>query len=185
MLHHKLLIVGHSVGGQIIGLTQQNTCVAGVMGVGAQSGYWRLWPGVLKLRMLLLWYIVVPVSASIFRYFPASKFGLGEDIPAGVALQWAWGGRHRRYILDLFGGGEHDHFADLTAPFLGYSFGDDTYSPYATVAALLTFYPNAATTHKHVRPADIGVSSIGHFGFFRDRFADSLWAESADWLRTV
>jgi predicted alpha/beta hydrolase len=26
------------------------------------------------------------------------------------------------------------------------------------------------------------VRSIGHFGFFRERFRDSLWREAADWL---
>ena len=31
----------------------------------------------------------------------------------------------------------------------------------------------------------LGVKSIGHFGFFRERFRDSLWREAADWLETV
>jgi len=26
--------------------------------------------------------------------------------------------------------------------------------------------------------------SIGHFGFFRERFRDSLWRETADWLES-
>jgi hypothetical protein len=28
---------------------------------------------------------------------------------------------------------------------------------------------------KRIAPADIGVSRIGHFGFFNSRFQDSLW----------
>jgi len=34
-------------------------------------------------------------------------------------------------------------------------------------------------------PRELGVKSIGHFGFFRERFRDSLWREAADWLETV
>jgi predicted alpha/beta hydrolase len=29
-----------------------------------------------------------------------------------------------------------------------------------------------------------GVKSVGHFGFFRERFRDSLWRETADWLES-
>jgi predicted alpha/beta hydrolase len=30
---------------------------------------------------------------------------------------------------------------------------------------------------KRLSPKDIGVKHIGHFGFFRHRFADSLWQQ--------
>ena len=28
------------------------------------------------------------------------------------------------------------------------------------------------------------VQALGHFGFFRERFRDSLWRETADWLES-
>lgn len=64
-----------------------------------------------------------------------------------------------------------------------YSFADDNYAPRETVEQLMTFYPNAnQRTHIHVRPSDLGVKSIGNFGFFRSGLASSLWAECAEWL---
>jgi predicted alpha/beta hydrolase len=30
--------------------------------------------------------------------------------------------------------------------------------------------------------AELGEKSIGHFGFFRERFRASLWRETVDWL---
>lgn len=180
----KLLIVSHSVGGQIISLTPRNKCIAGMLGVAVQSAYWRNWAGFWRWRTFLIWYLLIPILARAFGYIPG-RLGIGEDLPAGVALDWARGGRQPRYILDLYGGTELDHFASFAAPFLDYSFSDDTYSPYATVEALLTFYPNAIKTHKHVKPANIGAESIGHFGFFRDKFASTLWPESAAWLESI
>src|SRR5262249_60239425 len=94
-------------------------------------------------------------------YFPG-KLGVGEDLPAGVALDWAGGGRKRKYLLDLYGNTEHNHFAQFTSPFVDYSFSDDTYAPYEAVKDLLTFYPNAQKTHKHIQPSDVGASAIGH-----------------------
>ncbi len=50
------------------------------------------------------------------------------------------------------------------------------------VESLLTFYPNAEQAHRHVALREAGAESIGHFGFFRPRFRDSLWRDAADWL---
>lgn len=87
---HKFLVVGHSVGGQIVGLTPYNSRIAGLFGVAPQSGYWKLWPTwPLKLRMFLLWYAVIPGTVWLLGYFPGSKLGLREDLPAGVVSEWA------------------------------------------------------------------------------------------------
>jgi predicted alpha/beta hydrolase len=177
----KILAVGHSVGGQVIGLAPNNTRLSGWLGVAVQSAYWRLWPGVSKWRMFLLWHLALPVPTRLLGYFPG-WLGVGGDLPAGIALDWARGGRHRKYLLDLYGGGEHDHYAHYTAPVCDYSFSDDSYAPRAAVDELLTFYPNAPKTHKHVHPADVGLKTVGHFGFFRKAAEPTLWPESAAWL---
>src|SRR5689334_7916530 len=41
----RLLLVGHSVGGQLFGLTPNNSRVDAMLAVGAQSGYWGKWKG--------------------------------------------------------------------------------------------------------------------------------------------
>lgn len=181
----KLLVVGHSIGGQIVGMTAENVHIKGVLGVAAQNGYWMRWPGLHKSWISLLWFVVVPLTTRVFGYFPGSLLRMGEDSPAGVAQEWAKSGRSPGYLLDTFGGTAHDHYAGLAAPMRSYSIEDDLYAPRKTVEALLDFYPNAQREHQHLRPADIGAQKIGHFGFFREAFRDSLWQESADWLETV
>jgi predicted alpha/beta hydrolase len=182
---HKLLAVGHSVGGQLIGLTAQNQHIAGVYGVAAQSGYWGLWPGWQQLRMLLLWYGLIPLLTPPFGYFPASKIGLGEDTPSGVALDWAYAGRRRGYLLDFYGHTEHNHYSQFSGSMLLNSFSDDSYAPQTAVAGLLALYPNARRAHRHIRPRDVGGQPIGHFGFFRPAFEATLWTQNAAWLLEV
>src|SRR5215470_18254996 len=44
-------------------------------------------------------------------------------------------------------------------------------------------YQNCRMTRVVLSPAAVGAQKIGHFGFFRSRFPDSLWVRIADWLR--
>jgi predicted alpha/beta hydrolase len=59
---------------------------------------------------------------------------------------------------------------------------DDPYAPPRSVEAFLAFYPNASRKLERVDAAAFGGDRIGHFGFFRERFSDSLWKDAADRL---
>lgn len=82
--HTRILAVGHSFGGQAFGLLPGHERLAGALAVGAQSGYWRNWP--LKGRVWT-WpttHLLLPALPRLIGYFPSSKLGFGEDLPAGV-----------------------------------------------------------------------------------------------------
>jgi predicted alpha/beta hydrolase len=177
-----LLVVGHSAGGQVVGLAESNTRVGALLGVAAQSGHWRLWPAPRRYRMALLWYGVVPALTRLVGYLPRWA-GIAEDLPAGVALEWAKWCRTPGYLAGGDGEVRRAGFARLTCPVRAYSFADDPYAPRAAVDALLDLYASAPREHRHLAPADLDVPAIGHFGFFRESFRDTLWREAADWLR--
>ncbi|HWP34111.1 MAG TPA: alpha/beta fold hydrolase [Thermodesulfobacteriota bacterium] len=178
----RLLVVGHSAGGQLVGLADNNDRIRALLAVAAQSGDWRLWPRPLRYALALLWYAAVPAATRLFGYLPG-WLGIGEALPRGVALEWARWCRTEGYLVGGDGAGRRAGFARVTAPVLAYSFADDPYAPAAAVDALLRWYVNAPRTHRHVTPAEAGVPAIGHFGFFRDRVRDTLWREAAAWLR--
>lgn len=178
-----LSIVGHSLGGQIIGLTPMGERVHKLLAVGSQAGYWRLWDGVERAKVALFWFCVIPTLTALMGYLPSQRLGLGEDLPAGVARDWGRGGRSRRYLLDLYGGGAHDLYSTISAKIRLISLADDnTFAPRRAVEALRSFYPNAESEHLHIRPADVNAPKIGHFGFFRPSFRETLWAEAVAWL---
>jgi predicted alpha/beta hydrolase len=176
-----LLLVGHSVGGQLVGFLDHVDTVQAVLSVGAQSGYWRHWPrGPKAARMAVNWYLLIPTVARVFGYVPGF-LGIGEDLPAGVALEWAAWGRRPHYLFDGFPE-RAARFARYGGPWRSYSISDDPYAPRAAVGALLAFYTGAQVEHVHVTPAELGVTAVGHFGFFRERFRESLWTDAAQWL---
>ena len=83
-----LVLVGHSVGGQLVGLAHNAEKVAAMLFVSAQSGYWRLWPLPWRWQIVLVWHLSIPALTRTLGYLPLSLLGGGADVPAGVALEW-------------------------------------------------------------------------------------------------
>lgn len=176
-----LLVVGHSVGGQVFGLAPSCTQVRALMLVGSQLGNWVYWDkGQTKLKFF--WKYVLPGLTKLFGYFPAKKLGMFEDLPKGVALEWSQWGGHPEYLFafDLEVSKKH---GEVSPPLLAWSFTDDTYAPIRAVKSLLKHYKKAEIVHRHIAPGDIDVDKIGHFGFFREKFKESLWQDSLQWIK--
>lgn len=180
-VHHlrpsKLLVVGHSVGGQIVGLAENNGQVDALLGIAAQSGYYGHWPASDRFGLALRWYLAVPAMSLLFGYVPG-RLGIKEDLPGGVAREWAAWCRRPGFLLE---GHEERRrgFERFARPILAYSFEDDSFAPRRAVESLLDLYRNASVTHRHIAA---GAEAIGHFGFFRERFRTTLWRDAAQWL---
>jgi len=157
--------------------------ISAALFVGSQSGYWRHWPLLGRLWMWPAVHFALPGTARLLGYFPGSRLGFGEDLPPGVAVEWASWCRHPQYLVGALG--VADRYARLRAPLRAYAISDDPFAPLPAVEALLALYPGARHELRRVTPRELGEKSIGHFGFFRERFRDSLWRESADWLESA
>ncbi|MEM9193104.1 MAG: alpha/beta fold hydrolase [Myxococcota bacterium] len=167
-------LVGHSFGGQSLGLAPELREVDGAFLVASQLGYLGHWPSALeRARLFMILYGALPVASNAFGYLPG-WLGLKHDLPKGVALEWAKWCRHPDYL----GGYEDDadqNFASFRAPISLVSVTDDDMAPARSVRALVRRLRNAPLVHDRVAPADVGADHIGHFGFFRPKFRDSLW----------
>jgi predicted alpha/beta hydrolase len=150
--------------------------------VASQTPYWPNFG--FPLKIMFLWYFLIPVLTPIFGYFPARRLGLFEDLPRNVALQWMRCAKRSNYIFD-----ELPHLREqyelLQQPFKVISLSDDPYAPRKAAEDLLQFYTNVKLDHHHIRPNDIGEKHIGHFGFFKKRLESTLWKEATHWLKTV
>ncbi len=176
----RLLMVGHSVGGQILCLVPQNIEIDRILLVGSQAGYSDLWDGFQKLKVLFFWKMALPLLVGLTGKLPGWLLG-SEDLPKGIALQWQAWGTTPGYIQNL---GPHvqEGFSRIKVPILFYSFSDDSFAPPRAVEKLMDWYDGAQKDRRHLMPKDLGVKKIGHFGFFKSRFASSLWSKAADWL---
>lgn len=172
----RLLVVGHSVGGQLLGLADHADLVDAAAFVGSQSGYWGHWPLATRAGIGLLWFGLIPGLSPLLGKFPSSKLGLGEDLPRGVAEQWARWGRDPDYLL-RGDAKRRDQYAQLRLPLLMMSIDGDFYAPHAAVDALAGFYAGAKVVRRHLPKSP----TTGHFTVFKPGDA-SVWATLADWL---
>lgn len=175
-----VVVVTHSVGGQVLGLAPTLDRVAAVLSVASQSGYWRLWSGARRAQMGAYFHVLIPVAARVAGFLPMRLVG-GEDLPRGVALEWSRWSRDPQYVLTHARARGATGYGAFDRPWRAYAFEDDDYAPVRAVERLLGFYPRARAELRVVGPAQVG-RPIGHFGFFRPRFETTLWAEARDWL---
>jgi predicted alpha/beta hydrolase len=173
-----LLLVGHSFGGQALGLVPNNALVKRTLFVAAQAGYWRLFTPPESYRAYgFMRLIGVPVT-HLLGYTPG-RLGIGEDLPKGVFLEWTgWVGQPRYFFddptLDTL-----ENFPRFRGDLRAIGLTDD---PWATAPAIDMLLAGARREHVRIAPRDVGAKKIGHFGFFRPEHRDALWRGAADWL---
>ncbi len=174
----RLFLFGHSAGGQLAGMIADPSLVDAMVTVASQSGYWRIQGKGQRAAVAFHSHISLPGLPKIFGYMPWSRISKAEDIPKGVSEEWARWIRSPDYLL----GDDSlplDRYSRFTAPVLAYSLADDTWGTREAVNAMMSAYPNVE--RRHIEPSEIGVASIGHFGFFRPE-AKPLWDDVVSWL---
>ncbi len=168
----RIALVGHSFGGQALGLAPNAELVSRAVFVASQHGWMGHWPPAQRLALGALWRVAMPLAAAVLGRFPSSLVGMGEDLPAGVAREWARWCRRRTHLATWEG------HAALDLQILSLSFERDPFAPRAAAEALLREYARAdARLEHHPSP------SLGHFGFFRSGRAPELWARVAMFLQ--
>ena len=175
-----LSVIGHSIGGQLVGLCDNNGAYAAYVGVAAQSGYWALWDEPRRSQLRHNLFEVEPALIAEHGYLPGSRIGMA-DLPAGIARSWNHWRRSPAYVVDDQGRPLRDHFVTFRAPMTFICFTDDTTAPQANVRELMSFYSEAPKTEAAITPTEAGLAEIGHFGFFRETCA-SLWPRVLDAL---
>lgn len=174
--------LGHSLGGQILGLLPNRLRVSRAVTVGCGSGYWRENAASLRRYVWWLWYFVVPLALPLFGYFPGRRLRKVGDLPRGVMAQWRRWCLDRDYLMGEGGPGLRAQYAALRLPMLSLAFTDDEFMSRRNTEALHAFYAGAAPELRRIAPQDVGERRIGHFGFFRARFQKTLWPQVAQFL---
>ena len=173
--------VGHSFGGQALGLLPNNTEIARALLIASQAGYWGLMTSPERYRVYaLLNFVGVPLTR-LLGYAPG-RMGLGLDLPKGVFLQWVRWVMSKRYMFD-------DPTLEALANFPNYRgalralcISDDPWATRPAVDLLCSGFTSITPDIDTITPSDVGVARIGHFGFFRSQHRDMLWRGAAEWL---
>jgi len=161
-------LLGHSAGGQMIGLLPNHQHVSRVVGVASSTGWLkRMRPG-FRIKATFGLRVFLPLGIRFKGYGPCKAIGLGENLPAVVALQWGqWcsqGGYATHAVKHT---PKQDFHAQICIPFTVFHATDDDIATPGTVADLLRTLPAAQKQVHHIAPRAHGLTAIGHLDWFR------------------
>ena len=181
--HGLLAVVGHSIGGFLIGFAPSAVRVDRILTMGAQYAYWRDYAPAHRRRLVLRWHVVMPALTRAFGYFPGRTLGWLQDLPAGVADEWSF---RRARMEASYPAGERPgilaRFAAVRAPILALSMVDDEYATEPALRRTLAYYGGSERHLVILSPSDLDLARVGHFGLFHSRHAVKFWPLTLRWL---
>jgi predicted alpha/beta hydrolase len=179
--HLPLNYVGHSFGGQALGLLANNPEVSRALLIAAQAGYWKLMAVPERYRVyVMLNYVGTPLTR-LLGYAPGWS-GLGMDLPKDAFLQWVSWVKSPRYLFDDKNLASLQNFPNYRGALRALCMSDDPWATRPAVELLCSGFAAIKPEIITVTPADTGAAKIGHLGFFRPEHRDTLWRGAAEWL---
>lgn len=178
-----VVTLGHSIGGQFLGLLRNHALARVHVQIATSVGYWRWEAAPFKYLAWWFWRAHGPVLLALKGYVPSGGGWSGLPLPRGVFEEWRrWCLRPEHFGPDLATYLSDNVFAEIRAPILTVGFTDDPIATRRTVEAINRFFPNVARESRWYSPADAGVKRIGHEGFFSSKHRETLWRPVADWI---
>jgi predicted alpha/beta hydrolase len=175
--NQKRYMIGHSMGGQVLGLADNINQLDKIVTLAASYGNWKNYTIPRRYKTGFFWATLIPLTTIKHGYFPAQKYNMGENWPKGVAWNWwAWCLRRIPHstILD---NKEIPHFYKQTkVPISAYFFTDDELATKRTIPHYQHDFANAPLEIKRLHPEMIGVKKIGHMGVFKKK-CHKIWEQ--------
>jgi predicted alpha/beta hydrolase len=179
----ELIGVAHSIGGLILGGALHTNLLSRYLLVAVHTGYYGDYHSRWRWPMTLMWHGVMPALTGMFGYFPGRAIGMGSDLPAGFALEWA-GRRTPAVAIDNARVGAcMERCRDVRGRALALVFTDDGFATgHGTGRLLKDRLSRLQVELRVIAPRDAGLPRIGHFGFFRAGAEQRLWQPVHDWI---
>lgn len=171
----QVIILGHSAGGQLLGIVPNYNKVAKVVAVSGSTGHVKDLKGRTKLLAPVMFNVIFPIARYTLGYGPTNAIGMGENLPKDVAREWAQFCSKPGYVLNALGKTvQQDFHAQVNCPITAVWSTDDEIATQANVKDLLRLYPNAPTDMIELNPQATGHKAIGHMMMFKSSHKN-LW----------
>jgi predicted alpha/beta hydrolase len=175
--------LGHSIGGQFLGLLRNHALARAHVHIATSIGYWRWEAAPFRYIAWWFWRVHGPMAIALKGYVPTGGGWAGLPLPRRVFEEWRrWCLRPEHFGPDLKTYLADNVFPEIRAPLLAVGFTDDPIATRRTVDELNKYFPHAARESRWYSPADAGHQRIGHEGFFSSRHRETLWRPVFDWL---
>lgn len=179
-------LIGHSAGGQLIGLMANYDQLSSVFNVACSSGRIKNMQMPYKAKAMAFMDAFIPASNLLFGYTPTDKIDMGEPLPRSVARQWRDWCNGAGYVMTAFGKTLFTHYYnELNMPSLWLNFSDDDIANSKNVDDMLRAFPNLPAEKHMYHPSEFALEQIGHMKYFSSKTyakAPKLWQMATDWL---
>lgn len=179
--------VGHSVGGQMVGLLPNKDLIDGYFTFGTSSGYWGHMNFKYRIITHFFFEIIRPIVKYTFGYSKLKFLKIMEDIPYKMTDTWHKWCSVPEYFFDkkyYHEIAEFDGYKDLNFPVKILYTDDD----------LIANKKNVASLWKHIHSSK-GIeieeyqtkknNPIGHFGYFRKKQKNNIWPKVINFFNTL
>src|SRR5690606_9798486 len=175
-------LIGHSAGGQLVGLMKNGLELHSMFNFASSSGSLKYMQYPFRLKAFFWLNIVIPISNLIFGHTKSHWFGMGEPLPKKVGKQWRKWCNGPGYVECELGSTIKDHiYGNLNIPSQWLYATDDGIANEKNVRDMIRVYPNLKYKVMELDPRKEGFEAIGHMGFFSKGKAP-LWEYAIQWL---
>jgi predicted alpha/beta hydrolase len=174
---YEIHVIGHGLGGCIVGYSTELRSVKTILTIASQDSWFKEWPPARRFQTFFNWMVVAPLSIAIKGRFDSWQHTDYERIDDEEV---------RMLSLDprpsFFEKAGSKYFELFTGKLLSISISDDPMLSNKGIARVHDKYKNATRLIREVFPEDLEVARIGFSGFFQERFKESLWSITVQWL---
>lgn len=171
----KTFVVGHSYGGQALGLTSNHQQVTAMCCFGTGAGWHGYMPFKEKMKVHVMWNLIFPPMVALKGYLPWSKFNMGADLPIDVYRQWRrWCKNPTYFFADPELSELTEQYAQVQTPIYAVSALDDDWALPNSRHAFMQHYSQAPMHYQNIEAQAYGLQHIGHMGYFR-KGSEAIW----------
>ena len=175
----KISVVGHSIGGIVTKFVTTAVGIERLLLISPHTGFFGDYADNSRAKMFIAWHVLMPLITRIAGYFPGRIIGLPEDLPYGVALEWAGRRFEADLKFDILNGGGGGNVA---CKVLVLRPRDDPFATRAAMKRVGSQFPLSTFTDRILELGGDANLGIGHFGFFKRRNRERLWPIALNWL---
>jgi len=178
----KYHLVGHSAGGQLVGLMPNASDLTSMYNFACSSGQLRNMRLGYRVKAIFFMNIFIPLSNAIFGHTKSQWLGMGEPLPRAVANEWQTWCNGSGYVKSAFGKTifKH-HYNELSIDSVWLNAIDDDIANNLNVADMLSVFPQLKAEKITLDPKEHNLKEIGHMKFFSQK-SEKLWQHVLDWL---
>ena len=180
--NQKYHIVGHSAGGQLVGLMHNAKVLSSMFNFACSSGCIRKMPFPFKFSAHFFLGFFISVSNFLFGRTQSQWVGMGEPLPRKVGQQWRKWCYGKGYVETEFGDEVNSHLYDeLDMDSLWLYATDDPIANLENVKDMIRIFPKIKSKIVKLDPKAYCKKQIGHMGFFRSKNKE-LWSMALEWF---